>query len=124
MDAGLPCVLSLSDRRLASPVPVLRVASAVVTDGGDPLALDALVTGVPLLRVAGPDVDAHLGAALPDEGWRRPTTVADADDLLESLTRLAGTGFPRCAVTTPAQAVPLDGAAARRFVHRLRLNRR
>lgn len=124
VDAGLPRVLSLSDRRSASPVPVLRVASAVVTDGADPLALDALVTGVPLLRLAGPEVDVRLEAALPDEGWRRPTTVADADALLESLTSLAGTGFPRCAVTTPAQAAPLDGAAARRFVHRLRLNRR
>lgn len=124
IDAGLPRVLSLSDRRTASPVPVLRVASAVVTDGGDPLALDALVTGVPLLRVAGPDLDVRLEAALPDEGWSRPTTVADADDLLESLTSLAGAGFPRRAVTTPDRAAPLDGAAARRFVHRLRLNRR
>jgi hypothetical protein len=103
---------------------VLRVASAVVTDGGDPLALDALVTGVPLLRVAGQDVDAQLEAALPDEGWSRQTTVADADDLLEALTSLAGTGFPHRAVTTPARAAPLDGAAARRFVHRLRLSRR
>ncbi len=120
LDAGLPCVLSLSDRTLASPVPVLRVASAVVTDGGDPLALDALVTGVPVLRVTGHDVGAHVEAALPDEGWLRPIPVADADGLLEALTNLAGTGFPRSAISTPSQAAPLDGAAARRFVHGLR----
>lgn len=122
LDLGLPHLLDLSDRVVSSPVPVHRVASAVVTDG-DPHALDALVTGVPVLRLTGPVHDRGPEAALPDEGWARPTGCPDADALTTELTTLAGAGFQRRAVTVPRGAPPIDGAAARRFAHRLRVLR-
>lgn len=120
----LPHLLGLSDRAVASPVPVHRVAAAIVTDD-DSFALDALVTGVPLLRMApAADEQGPPAAAVPDEGWARPLWCADPDQLLVELTALAGTGFARREVTVPHGAPPIDGAAARRFAHRLRMLRR
>ncbi|EON24839.1 putative lipopolysaccharide biosynthesis protein [Nocardioides sp. CF8] len=119
LDADLPRLIGLSDRSVTSPVPVHRVASAIVTDD-DPHALDALVTGVPLLRLTGSDDQA----AAADHGWAQPTSCPDEDALRARLTELALAGFPRREVTVPDGAPPLDGAAARRFVHRLRLLRR
>ncbi|PVG81358.1 hypothetical protein DDE18_17880 [Nocardioides gansuensis] len=126
LDLGLPRLVGLSDRAVSSPVPVHRVASAVVTDD-DLQAADALVTGVPLLQVTGPGPTSArgIGAALPGEGWAEPTRCPDADAIMDELTKLAVAGFPRREVTVPAGAPRLDGAAARRFVHRLRsLSRR
>ncbi|UUZ60019.1 hypothetical protein [Nocardioides sp. B-3] len=74
------------------------MASAVVTDD-DPRALDALVTGAPLLRLTGSARD-HA-ASLPDEGWARPTECADAAALLAELVRIAAGGFARRDVTVP-----------------------
>lgn len=116
IELDLPHVVGLSDRMVASMASVHRVASAVVTDD-DPHALDALVTGVPLLCVA--EVEDLL-----DEGWARPDDCRDPDDLVRALIAVAEAGFARRDVPVPASAAPLDGAAARRFVHRLRGLRR
>ncbi|PUA80910.1 rhamnan synthesis F family protein [Nocardioides currus] len=110
MAHDLPHLVGLSDRAVASTTSIHRVASAVVTDH-DPHALDALVTGVPVLRTS-------PGADLLDEGWARPRQADD--DLLRHLRDLAEGGFACRDVELPAGAAPLDGAAARRFVHRLR----
>ncbi len=117
LDLHLPHLVDLSDRVIASEVPVHRVASAVVTDD-DPRALDALVTGVPLVRLAGSTRDQAI--ALPDEGWTLPIDCEDAAAVMAALTTIAAGGFARRNVTVPNAAPPLDGAAARRFVHRLR----
>ncbi len=119
IDHGVPHLVTLSDRAVSSPVAVHRVASAVVTDD-DRHAVDALVTGVPLLRMSGTDPEA----AMLDEGWTHPTECPDPEAVLAELTELALAGFPRREVSLPTSAPPLDGAAARRFVHRLRDLRR
>jgi hypothetical protein len=122
VESGVPHLLDLSDRVVPSPVTVHRVASAVVTDD-DLHAFDALVTGVPLLRMTVPDAGPEADAAL-DEGWQRPSPCPGPADVLGELTALHAAGFPRRAVTVPTGAPPLDGAAARRVVQRLRALRR
>ena len=122
LDQGLTNVMDLSDRAVSSPVPVHRVASAVVTDD-DLHAFDALVTGTPLLRLGGEARDPRAARALPDEGWAAPVDCADGEALLDELTRLAVAGFPVSQARSARGAPPLDGGAARRFVHRLRVFR-
>ncbi|WP_246210670.1 rhamnan synthesis F family protein [Nocardioides piscis] len=121
VDLDLPHLLDLSDRALSSPVPVHRVAAAVVTDD-DPHALDALATGVPLLQLTGTAPNDGPEGALP-VGWARPIKCENPDAVVRELTVLSTAGFARHEVTVPAGAPAIDGAAARRFAHRVRLLR-
>lgn len=90
--------LGLSDRSVVSEAVVLRAASAVVADSPAGRS-DARAAGHPLLvHRAGDPVES----------------------LLEDLSSLAATGWPAEAGRADDE-VPLDGGAARRFVHRVRL---
>ena len=91
--------VGLSDRSVVSEAVVLRVASAVVADSPAGRA-DARAAGHPLLvHRAGDSVES----------------------LLEDLSSLATTGWPAGPDPGLVDEVPLDGGAARRFVHRVRL---
>lgn len=85
--------LGLSDRSVVSESVVLRSASVVIGDTTT-LALDARAAQC-----------AHLVRSM-------------GDDLLDRLGATAAAGWPAPAL--PAGTYPLDGGAARRFVHRVR----
>ncbi len=107
--------LCLSPRSAWSPVPVLRTASAVVTDGASG-ALDALALGLPLVRLGAADPE-HRESVL-DLEWSAPSYAQTADDLHERLAD--GLGSAREPVVLGPGVVPLDGLASQRLVSRLR----
>ena len=91
--------VGLNDRSVVSEAVVLRAASAVVADSPAGRS-DARAAGHPLLvKRAGEHVDP----------------------LLAELSSLAAAGWPAEAGPADDGEVPLDGGAARRFVHRVRL---
>jgi hypothetical protein len=113
-------VIGASDRALADPSVLHRVASAIVTDG-HPAAFDALLLGTPVLHLADPlDGRQVLPAEWPAELRPDALVRTGSDDLVDVLDeRLEGEhGAPD--ELDGLGAVIADGHSGWRVAHRAR----
>ena len=120
-----PLALDLSQHRYPSTQAVLRTAAVVVTDYVGGLALDAAVTGTPVVSLVH-DLDETASSLVLDLQHVFPGPVCRTfDELAAALDRLDEPAAPGVAHLDDLRrrllCDPPDGASAARVVERVRL---